>query len=162
MIWEWRWASTFPSQIRLKPRGMVDKPDIIFRVTVVNSRRRIKYTSTPNTRMKIQMSGSQGFSPQMKAEPFSEIILKQTLMIQSMMTWLMGCITKIIQCWVNKNIHHKTYSCLRAKGFDQDTLVFSMIGVTDSIPQFRNPKNFWRGGLECSDPSAVADSHDTV
>ena len=46
-----------------------------------------------------------------------------------------------------------------AKGFDQYTLVFSMIGVTGLIPQFRNPENFWKGGLECSGPIAVADSH---
>ena len=77
---------------------MSDKPDIILRVTVVNSRRRRKYTSTPNTRMKIQMSGRRGVSPQIKAEPISGIILKHNIMIQFMMTWLMGRITTIIQC----------------------------------------------------------------
>ena len=48
-----------------------------------------------------------------------------------------------------------------AKGFDQDTSVFSMIGVTGSIPKFRNPENFWKGRLDCSGPSAVAHSHAT-
>ena len=35
-----------------------------------------------------------------------------------------------------------------AKGFERDTLVFSMLGVTGSIPKFRKPKNFRRGGLQ--------------
>ena len=35
-----------------------------------------------------------------------------------------------------------------AKGFDQDTSVFSMIGVTGLIPQFRKPKNVRKGKLK--------------
>ena len=48
-----------------------------------------------------------------------------------------------------------------ANGFDPDTSVFSMIGITGSIPKFRNPENFRKGRLECSGPSAVADFHAT-
>ena len=35
-----------------------------------------------------------------------------------------------------------------AKGFDQDALVFSMIKVTGSTPQYRNLKNFRKGRLQ--------------
>ena len=48
-----------------------------------------------------------------------------------------------------------------AKGFDQDTSTFSMIGVTGLIPQFRKPENFQMGRLACLGPTAVADSHTT-
>ena len=34
-----------------------------------------------------------------------------------------------------------------AKGFDQDTLVFSTIGVTSSIPQFRKPEKIPEGEI---------------
>ena len=57
--------------------------------------------------------------------------------------------------------HPSTVASLWVKGSDQDTSVFSMIRVTGSIPQFRNPENFWKGRIACSGPNAVADSHPT-
>ena len=35
-----------------------------------------------------------------------------------------------------------------ASGFEQDTQVFPMLRVTGLIPQFQNPKNFWKEGLQ--------------
>ena len=34
------------------------------------------------------------------------------------------------------------------KGFEWDNLVFSMLGVTGLILQFRKPTNFWKGRLQ--------------
>ena len=40
-----------------------------------------------------------------------------------------------------------------ASGFEQDTSVFSMLGVTGSNPQFRKPENFRRGRLQVFSPN---------
>ena len=40
---------------------------------------------------------------------------------------------------------HTMYVPEWTKGFDQDTSVFSMIGVTGSIPQFLKPEIFRKG-----------------
>ena len=54
-----------------------------------------------------------------------------TVIFQSLFLLPVNCATPCVSAW--------------AKGFDQDTLIFSMIVVTGLIPQFRKPENFWKG-----------------
>ena len=67
---------------------------------------------------------------------------------------------------VGNFLHYHSYSskCVPAwaKGFDQDTSVFSMIGVTSLNPQFCKPEKRSEGEIpKCKVPSAVADSQAT-
>ena len=48
-----------------------------------------------------------------------------------------------------------------AKGFDQDTLVFPRSGSPVPFWNFEGLRNFWKGKLQWSGPSAVAYSHAT-
>ena len=84
-------------QIRVKLRGIVYKPAIIFRINVGNKRIRIKSTYATTARTKIQMKGSHGFDTQIKAYPVLETMFKLSMVIQCMITRLIIWITTIIK-----------------------------------------------------------------